>query len=310
VSILLGVSGGVAFYVCWLKDKIKTGGHPRLAACTVFAALYAAVGASLYSVSGNHWMALFWPAQFMFSGVCMGAGCRSYRLWSGGILRLLAQIGKPGPRAAVAGMGCGGSVDPPDMAARSVSPCPSCGASAGKAQHKSCRIGGQADLYIDIATGHKHCIACGRELGLESWTNHCTRCGAVWEGGEIWQGMAAEVGSMGDLAWLKAAGVRRGTPEITFLGWSSCLGCQRRFERKAGLLLGIGNGGICTDCHDTAKKRHAARFRFRAVPDFCNWCGYGASARTRRVRVGKAHICRSCTEEISQMRSVAGRAGM
>jgi hypothetical protein len=49
VSILLGVSGGVAFYVCWLKDRIDTGGHARLAAWTIFAALYAAVGASLYS---------------------------------------------------------------------------------------------------------------------------------------------------------------------------------------------------------------------------------------------------------------------
>ena len=71
VSILLGVSSGVAFYVCRLKDKLKTG-RPGLAAWTVFAALYAAVGASLYSVSGDHWMALFWPAQFVFSGMIWG----------------------------------------------------------------------------------------------------------------------------------------------------------------------------------------------------------------------------------------------
>jgi len=71
VSILLGVSSGVAFYVCRLKDKLKTG-RAELAAWTVFAALYAAVGASLYSISGNHWMALIWPAQFVFSGKIWG----------------------------------------------------------------------------------------------------------------------------------------------------------------------------------------------------------------------------------------------
>jgi hypothetical protein len=47
---------------------------------------------------------------------------------------------------------------------------------------------------------------------------------------------------IGDLSWLKAVGVRRGTPEITFLGWSSCLGCGRRFDRKPGY-LGAGTRG-------------------------------------------------------------------
>ena len=163
----------------------------------------------------------------------------------------------------------------------------------------------KADLYIDITTGRKHCIGCGHELGLESWTHHCTRCGGVWEGGEIWQGMAAEAGRMGDLAWLKAAGVRRGTLETTFLGWSSCLGCRWRFDKKPDIFsqerAKAGSARIATI---EAKKQHAAWFR--KVPETCSWCGYGASDRTSRVRVGTAYICRSCTEEISRKRLTAG----
>jgi hypothetical protein len=86
-----------------------------------------------------------------------------------------------------------------------------------------------------------------------------------------------------------------------------------QFQRGAELAVADLNakGGVLEqqmqlipDCHDQAKKQHAAWFR--KVPEACSWCGYGASARTSRVRVGKAYICRSCTEEISRMRSMAG----
>jgi hypothetical protein len=201
----------------------------------VFAALYAAVGASLYSVAGTHWLALFWPAQLVLSGKVWGpvvvlaafAVVAFYVYW----------LKWENPAPAQPWQTWGTTVAVPSILSipptwrRALFPrCPNCGEGGGQALHINCGKEDQAELYIDIATGYLHCIACGHESGLEGWRNHCT-C-AVWEGGEIWQGMAAEVGRMGDLSWLKAAGVRRGTPEISFLGWSFCLGCQRHFEMK------------------------------------------------------------------------------
>jgi hypothetical protein len=310
VSILLGVCGGVAFYVCRLKEK-NTAGNPTVAGWAVFAALYAAVGASLYSVAGNYWLALFWPARFVWSGNLWGPVVVLAAFAAVALYVYALKCEDPAPAPQWQGWGTAVAV-PSILTIRPIPPtwrpalfprCPNCGEGGGQAEHMGCGKE-PPDLYIDINTGHLHCIGCGHESGLERWRNHCT-CGAVWDGGEIWQGMAAEVGSMGDLAWLKAAGVRRGTLETTFLGWFSCLGCGRRFDKKAEYLrTGTRKGGICPDCHDEAKKQHAAWFR--KVPEACSWCGYGASASTSRVRVGHAYICRSCTEEISRMRARAG----
>jgi hypothetical protein len=188
-----------------------------------------------------------------------------------------------------------------------IPPCPNCGRDAAPALHKGCGTE-TPDLYLDITTGRKRCAGCGREAEFENWIHHCTHCCGVSEGGEIWQGMAAEAGRMGDLAWLRAAGVRRGTLETTFLGWSSCLACGRRFNKKTGwLITGARGGGICPACHDEAKMEHATSFRFTVVQAKCSWCGFRTSERGLRVRVGKAHICRSCTEEIQRFRPAADR---
>jgi hypothetical protein len=202
VSILLGVCGGVAFYVGLLKDKNKTG-RATLTGWAVFAALYAAVGASLYSIAGAHWFALFWPAQFALSGNVWGpvvvlAAFAAVALY---VYALKSEDPAPAPQW----QGWGTTVAIPSILSirplpptwrRAVFPrCPNCGESGGQAQHIDCGKGVLAKMYIDITTGHKHCMACGHESGLERWTNHCVRCGAVWRAGKSGRGCPPKSGA-------------------------------------------------------------------------------------------------------------------
>lgn len=188
---------------------------------------------------------------------------------------------------------------PPTWRRKIIPACPCCGRAAAPANDMECRnwwagYWGKADLYIDLATGLGHCIVCGDSSPVERWTHHCTSCHAVYEGGEVWQGMAAEAGRVGDLAWLRAAGIRRGVPEITFLGWSRCLACGKRFTRKTGLLRG-GNakGGICEPCRETAHMRMKPRLSLYRTWKPCSWCGQ-TKDRYRIVRIGRARLCFEC----------------
>jgi hypothetical protein len=106
--------------------------------------------------------------------------------------------------------------------------------------------------------------------------------------------MAAEVGRMGVLAWLQAAGIRRGVPQITFLGWSFCLACRKRFTKKTGLLRGgSAKGGICENCRETAFKRMLPRLSLFRTWKPCSWCGQ-SEGRGRIARIGRTRLCWKC----------------
>jgi len=114
-----------------------------------------------------------------------------------------------------------------------IPPCPICKQGPHVAKHRTCSKERMAlpsfegELAVNIETGEVFCSGCGKSYSFDGWTQFCD-CGAVWQGGEIWQGMAAEIGRVGDVTWLKAAGATQGTLEITFFGWWFCLICGVR----------------------------------------------------------------------------------
>lgn len=149
--------------------------------------------------------------------------------------------------------------------------CPGCKCGAEPALHRDCpeEWRREPELYINIGNGHVRCSACGKDWPVENTTHFCTDCGAVYEGGEIWRGMAAEIGQAGNRAWLRAAGIRRGTPEITFLGWWYCRWCRRTFDRDTGDFLKTGEfayGGLCDACIADGFPVGAAQ-RVRRIPE-------------------------------------------
>lgn len=86
--------------------------------------------------------------------------------------------------------------------------CPCCGEWSSHAGHKNCPYDGH--LWIDILTGIVKCDECGKEWSLENSRNYCS-CGAEFEGGEIWSGMASEIGQIQNLTWARALNITKGT---------------------------------------------------------------------------------------------------
>lgn len=178
-------------------------------------------------------------------------------------------------------------------------PCPSCRSSGGWAEHRNCpdtvaHKAGRSNLYIDIATGETICLACGQKWGLED-TRHYHKCGAVFDGGEIWQGMAAELGRIGNARWLAAAGIKRGSLDTKMRGWWFCLGCGREASKHMVVFpMGTRRGGCCYGCHLKAESALSSFLRLRGSPDFCSWCGASKVNRKKIVRIRKANMCDQC----------------
>lgn len=188
---------------------------------------------------------------------------------------------------------------PPTWRRKVIPACPCCGRGAALSNHRDCpnRWAARrkwADVYIDLATGQGHCIVCGDVLPIGEWTHYCNTCHGVYEGGEVWQGMVAEAGRVGDLAWLRAAGIQRGGQPVTFLGWWLCLACGKRCTKETGLLRGgSAKGGICEPCRETAFNRMQPRLSLYRTWKPCSWCGQSAG-RYRIVRIGRARLCFAC----------------
>jgi hypothetical protein len=163
-----------------------------------------------------------------------------------------------------------------------------------------------AEMYIDIASGVLHCVGCGIESEYLDWEHHCHRCGGVYEGGEIWQGMASETVRMDDVVWFQASGIQRGSLETTFLGWSSCRACRKFWNYDIGYLKsGTSGGGLCESCHDIGRKKMRSWFTLKGRVSCCNWCGKcGGSNRKVVAVVGGTYICRECCDWVGSQRQM------
>jgi hypothetical protein len=181
--------------------------------------------------------------------------------------------------------------------------CPVCGRAADVAIHK--RGCGNGEWWIDLETGNTQCGGCGEKASVETMRHFCD-CGAVYEGGELWQGMAAEIVDIGELHWFRAAGIRRGDLTTRFLGWSECTACGAKTEGMEyyfGMwplfsLWEIKRGGLCDKCKEKARKRLAAWWSPWISDKECRWCG-GYGGEVRIVRVGRVRICRTCFHHIT-----------
>jgi len=179
--------------------------------------------------------------------------------------------------------------------------CPGCGAPPMNAYHWDCpaflppqrRL--LALLWIALETGTVRCDGCKESWPFEITMHHC-RCGLVFTGGEIWEGMAAEIGNLGNHSWVRAAGIKRGAAHTTAKGWWFCLACQQNFRKETGLLRsGSDKGGLCETCRAQALRR----FRWRIAlaiwggAGVCSWCGQRRDG-DRIVTIGKARLCKLC----------------
>lgn len=170
--------------------------------------------------------------------------------------------------------------------------CPCCRRGPVWPFHWDCTRKQTGSLYIDMASGEVHCISCGCGWSFEQSKHYCN-CGAVYIGGELWQGMEAELGRMGNVSWLKAAGIQRGNAATTLLGWSHCIACGN----KEFTTLGMRRGGICWACWAKAKKRLDARFSLAWRCDTCSWCSQWS---WHAVKIGTKRICRHCLDTMGR----------
>jgi hypothetical protein len=130
---------------------------------------------------------------------------------------------------------------------------------------------------------------------MEGWRQFCG-CGAVFTGGEMWEGMAAEAGHVGNLAWFRAAAGRRGTLETELLGWWFCLLCGARAEKPPFIARGCPKGGFCDRCIETARARLTGKsplWRLAAAWKTCSLCLAPARRPVARI-AGNFYFCLQC----------------
>jgi len=179
--------------------------------------------------------------------------------------------------------------------------CPACAAGSGIEQHRDCPRywpgPGNPPLWIDITTGVVQCTNCEVTGTLDEITHFC-ECGTAFKGGEIWQGMAAEIGRVGNLAWARAAGLQHGIEKPVVVGWWFCLACGLRSEDRRFLLQGgTKAGGICRRCCAMARRRWRSWLPFRLDGKRCSYCKgkwQEISDTGRVVAVNRAYVCEWC----------------
>jgi hypothetical protein len=182
--------------------------------------------------------------------------------------------------------------------------CPVCGRAACPSLHNRGCNSKNPEWWLDLETGNTQCSGCGQQGSVESMRHFCD-CGAVYEGGEVWEGMAAEIVNIGDLHWFRAAGIRRGDLNTRFLGWSECAACGAKTqgsEYYVAIFALVPSwllpweikkpAGLCGKCADKARKRLTARWSPWISARDCRWCEAHGAARV--VRIGRVRICRVC----------------
>lgn len=109
------------------------------------------------------------------------------------------------------------------------------------------------DIYLDIETGLTVCSACDAVQAFADSSFMCNRgCGALFRGGELWQGMTDDIVSARRRPWMHSMKARV-TQEIVDCGWAGMTrlkrtggrprcGCQARLYRLDGA------ADICGNC--------------------------------------------------------------
>lgn len=110
--------------------------------------------------------------------------------------------------------------------------CPKCGNEAGESCHRNCP-NGEGEVMIDILSGISVCQSCGEKNSVERWRHFCD-CGAIYEGGEYWQGMAAEIAQIEDELEIQGIGIIKGKPLEIVGNWKD----EDEDEEESG-------GGLC-----------------------------------------------------------------
>jgi len=180
--------------------------------------------------------------------------------------------------------------------------CPKCGGGNNHAKHRHCpnekKLFGKAGyLWIDITTGHEHCDGCNDYWSLEKSRSHCS-CGTVFTGGQIWAGMAQEIGRMGNQAWLRRLGIAKGDLNTYVIGYHRCFFCNR-FEKDRYFkgLISTPYAAICNRCVKKLVRRHR-RVLFRKDKHYsCDFCGVYGHDVAQIFRENGQEVCTDCLED-------------
>ncbi len=106
-------------------------------------------------------------------------------------------------------------------------------------------------LYLDTETGMAHCEGCADKTPFSESVFGCYGCGATFRGGELWEGMEAELAMARTWPWMRAVKARV-SQEITGCGFHA-----RRLAKTDGtppcgcpaaLYRLDGKTDICANC--------------------------------------------------------------
>lgn len=104
---------------------------------------------------------------------------------------------------------------------------------------------------LDVDTGVIHCKRCGMSDPFADTQFLCPECGAMFEGGEMWEGMSADVTGTGRRPWMQSLKSRNG---------QEILGCMAGARRLAK----VGRKPRC-GCN-------ASLYRIDGAQDVCAKC--------------------------------------
>ncbi len=109
------------------------------------------------------------------------------------------------------------------------------------------------EIRLDIETGVTICVDCGAALPFSESVFVCAPgCGAIFNGGELWQGMSNDLAAARQWPWMRSV-KSRVAQEITGCGFGGesrlvATSHRRRCACKAVLYRLDGNTDICGNC--------------------------------------------------------------
>ena len=133
--------------------------------------------------------------------------------------------------------------------------CPKCGKSRLLLIHDPCPTkkdpASKSFILIDIHSGRFKCPDCGDIWSIETNKIYCP-CGAIFEGGQVWQAGSLEIGQKSNSNWIREVGVSKGNLETRFLGWEK-KPAQKKKKKSGNCYISTA---ICTslgkddDCYE------------------------------------------------------------
>lgn len=103
--------------------------------------------------------------------------------------------------------------------------CPMCGKESTFAFHLKCKRKSSESkfqhetLWINLLTGLIECEGCDYKKDISNIENLCT-CGAIFSGGQLWEGMFTEISIVEDFAWFKLLKISKGSITPRFIRWA------------------------------------------------------------------------------------------